>query len=123
MSFDVVHYSPKNNKFSWGSNCLPAVPSEYIEKVPQGGDLYMIAKTFTYTDGDTEFLAFNPENGNVSLWMYFDSTCTFDELEVLGKWDTPVISKEDYEKMCAYTYKMHAHYELCEFDKYLENEN
>ena len=124
MSFDIVNYSPKTNKFSWGSNCLPGEPNEYINQVPQGGDLYLISKTFVYTDGDTEFLAFNPKNGNISLWTSFEGMGMFDELEILGKWDTPVISKEEYEKMCAYAYRMHAHYELCEFDKYMkENEN
>lgn len=122
MSFDVVYFDNKTSKFSWGSNCLPGEPSDNISDVPQGANLYMITKTFTYADGDTEFLAFNPENGNVSLWV-FDEMGQFYELEILGKWDTPVVSKEEYEKMRMHAFEMHNQHELCEFDKYLkENE-
>jgi hypothetical protein len=120
MSFDVVNYNPKTDKFSWGSNCLPGEPNEYINNVPQEGDLYILSITSMYEYGDTEVLAFDPVKGTISLWLFFGDFGVFEELEILGKWDTPVISKEEYEKMKEHAFNVYNMYELEKLDKYMK---
>lgn len=120
MSFDVVNYNPKTSKFSWGSNCFPGEPSERIDNVPQGGDLYILSITERYEDGDIEFLAFDPNEGKISVWFFFEELGLFNEFEILGKWDTPVTSKEEYEKMKEHAFNIYDIYELEKLDKYMK---
>ena len=54
MSFNVIYYDTNTHTFSWGSNCLPGEPVDCIDRVPQGGDLYLLSITEKYEDGDGE---------------------------------------------------------------------